>query len=158
MILNDVQKKTIRLMDVGDRVTFGGVAAGMDDRYEVTRLTEKEFKVGKYALMICLDVDHVGSPEEVISFIEGRVPDMSDNLDEKVMTVKDLASYLEKLPQDAELFYYAGHGGFLSLDNLKEVSSYFKLSSDGRTLLIDAVRYEEEKEDRIAQGKEWTDI
>ncbi|BFH18369.1 hypothetical protein WJ0W_007181 [Paenibacillus melissococcoides] len=72
MILNDVQKKTIRLMDVGDSVTFGGVAAGMDDRYEVHRVTEKEYKVGKYALMICLDSDYVFSPDEVISFIEGR--------------------------------------------------------------------------------------
>lgn len=72
MILNDVQKETIRLMDVGDSVTFGGVAAGMDDRYEVHRVTAQEFKVGKYALMICLDADYVESAEEVISFIEGR--------------------------------------------------------------------------------------
>ncbi|MCE5168324.1 hypothetical protein LQV63_03210 [Paenibacillus profundus] len=72
MLLNDVQKETIRLMDVVDRVTFGGVAAGMDDRYEVNRVTEKEYKVGKYALMICLVSDYVESAEEVISFIEGR--------------------------------------------------------------------------------------
>ncbi|EJW14371.1 hypothetical protein M5X02_01705 [Paenibacillus alvei] len=72
MILNDVQKETIRQMDVGDNVTFGGVAAGMDDRYEVHRVTEGEFKVGKYALMICLDMDYVSSTEEVISFIEGK--------------------------------------------------------------------------------------
>ncbi|WP_216633994.1 hypothetical protein [Paenibacillus alvei] len=57
-------------MDVGDNVTFGGVAVGMDDRYEVHRVTEGEYKVGKYALMICLKMDYVSSTEEVISFIE----------------------------------------------------------------------------------------
>ncbi|BFH18177.1 hypothetical protein J6TS7_29230 [Paenibacillus dendritiformis] len=41
-------------MDVGERGTFGGVAAGTDERYEVSRVTGKEFKVGKYALMIAL--------------------------------------------------------------------------------------------------------
>jgi len=70
MILNYLQKETIRQMDVGDNVTFGGVAAGMDDRYEVHRVTEGEYKVGKYALMIFLKMDYVSSTEEVISFIE----------------------------------------------------------------------------------------
>ncbi|WP_120465421.1 hypothetical protein [Paenibacillus aceti] len=71
MILNDIQKKTIQLMNVGDRVTFGGVAAGRNDRYEVSRLAEGKFEVGKYELLICLESDHVESAEEVISFIEG---------------------------------------------------------------------------------------
>lgn len=44
--------------------------AGVDDRYEVHRVTEGEYKVGKYALMICLKMDYVSSTEEVISFIE----------------------------------------------------------------------------------------
>lgn len=70
MIVNNVQKETIRQMDVGDNVTFGGGAAGMNDRYEVHRVTKGEYKVGKYALMICLKMDYVSSTEEVISFIE----------------------------------------------------------------------------------------
>lgn len=39
MILNNVQKETFRQMDVGDNVTFGGGAAGMDDWYKVHRVT-----------------------------------------------------------------------------------------------------------------------
>lgn len=70
MILNNVQKLTIQQLPVGEHYTIGGVAAGEDKRYEVHRVTELEYKVGVYALMICLDVDYVQSPEEVISYIE----------------------------------------------------------------------------------------
>nr|WP_244965921.1 hypothetical protein [Paenibacillus alvei] len=71
--MSNVEKETIRQMNVGDNVTFGGVAVGMMiDRYEVHRVTQGEYKVGKFALMICLDMDYVSSTEEVISFIEGK--------------------------------------------------------------------------------------
>lgn len=49
MILNNVQKETIRQMDVGDNVTFGGVATGTDGRYEVHRVTEGEYRNGKHS-------------------------------------------------------------------------------------------------------------
>lgn len=78
--------------------------------------------------------------------------------DEKVMEVKDLVSYLLKMPQNAELFFYAGHGGFLSLNTPEEISMYFKLSEDGNTLFLDHARYEAEAQERVAQGKEWSDL
>lgn len=72
MILNNVQKKTIETMPNGDSYTIGGVAVGEEKRYEVHRVTDSEYKVGVYALMICLDVDYVQSPTEVIRFIESH--------------------------------------------------------------------------------------
>lgn len=72
MILNNVQKLTIESMPTGDSYTIGGVAVGEEKRYEVHRVTDLEYKVGVYALMICLDVDYVQSPAEVISFIESH--------------------------------------------------------------------------------------
>lgn len=70
MILSNVQKKTIRMMNVGDYLTFGGIVVGDKNRYEVHRVTELEYKVAVFALMICLNSDYVQSPEEVIAYIE----------------------------------------------------------------------------------------
>lgn len=70
MILNQIEKKTIEAMPTGDSYTIGGVVVGEEKRYEVHRVSDLEYKVGVYALMICLDVDYVQSPEEVIRFIE----------------------------------------------------------------------------------------
>lgn len=70
MILNNVQKLTIQQLPVDERYTIGGVVAGEEKRYEVHRVTELEYKVGVYALMICLDLDYLQSPEEVIRYIE----------------------------------------------------------------------------------------
>lgn len=70
MILNKVQKLTIEQLPIDEKYTIGGVAAGEDKRYEIHRVTELEYKVGIYALMICLQVDYLQSPEEVIRFIE----------------------------------------------------------------------------------------
>lgn len=72
MILNQVQKKTIKIIPTGDSYTIGGVAVGKDKRYEVHRVSELEYKVGVYALMISLEVVYVQSPDEVIRFIETR--------------------------------------------------------------------------------------
>lgn len=70
MILSEVQKKTIQSLVAGESYTIGGVTTGENKRYEVTRVNDVEYKVGVYDLMICLDVDHVQSSEEVIRFIE----------------------------------------------------------------------------------------
>lgn len=70
MILNNVQKKTIKELPDGEHYTIGGVSVGEDKRYEVHRVSHFEYKVGVYALMICLDVDYFDSPDEVIRFIE----------------------------------------------------------------------------------------
>lgn len=70
MILNKVQKLTIQQLPIDESYTIGGVAVSEDKRYEIHRVTELEYKVGVYALMICLDVDYLQSPEEVIHFIE----------------------------------------------------------------------------------------
>lgn len=70
MILNQVQKKTIQTITTGDSYTIGGVSMDEKKRYEVHRVSDLEYKVGVYALMICLDVDYVESPDEVIRFIE----------------------------------------------------------------------------------------
>lgn len=70
MILNNVQKKTIESMPTGDSYTIGGVVVGEEKRYEVHRVTDGEYKVGVYALMICLSMDYVPSPADVIHFIE----------------------------------------------------------------------------------------
>lgn len=70
MKLSQVQKKTIHSLMAGESYTIGGVTTGENKRYEVTRVNDVEYKVGVYDLMICLDVYHVKSPEEVIGFIE----------------------------------------------------------------------------------------
>lgn len=70
MILNQVQKLTIQQLPIDENYTIGGVATGQDIRYEIHRVTELEYKVGVYALMMCLDLDYLISPEEVIEFIE----------------------------------------------------------------------------------------
>ncbi|AQT87067.1 hypothetical protein ERICIV_04650 (plasmid) [Paenibacillus larvae subsp. larvae] len=70
MILNQVQKKTIQTLPTGERYTIGGVAADEEKRYEIHRITDHDYEVSVYALMICLDLDYVQSPEEVIRFIE----------------------------------------------------------------------------------------
>lgn len=70
MILNNVQKLTIQQLPVDEHYTVGGVAVGEEKRYEIHRVTDREYKVAIFALMICLDVDYLKSPQEVIRFIE----------------------------------------------------------------------------------------
>ncbi|MBD7971089.1 hypothetical protein [Paenibacillus gallinarum] len=70
MILSQIQKKTIQSLIAGESYTIGGVTIGESKRYEVTRVSDVEYKVGVYDLMICLDVEYVKSPKEVIRFIE----------------------------------------------------------------------------------------
>lgn len=70
MILNQVQKMTIQQLPTDEPYTIGGVAAGEEKRYEIHRVTDLEYKVAVYALMICLHLDYVQSPEEVIHFVE----------------------------------------------------------------------------------------
>lgn len=70
MILNDVQKKTIQMLHLGEIHTIGGLSVGEKKHYEIHRVTDREYKVGVYDLMIRLHVDYVQSPEEVIRLIE----------------------------------------------------------------------------------------
>lgn len=70
MILNEVQKLTIKQLPTDENYTIGGVSVGEDIRYEVHRVTDLEYKVAVFALMICLSSDYVQSPEEVINYIE----------------------------------------------------------------------------------------
>lgn len=70
MILSDVQKKTIAILAEGDSVTFGGITMGENLRYEVQRVTSSEYKVGVFALMLCLNVDYMETTNEVIQYIE----------------------------------------------------------------------------------------
>lgn len=70
MILNKVQKLTIQQLPIDESYTIGGVAAGLNKRYEIYRVTELEYKVVVYDLMIRLHVDYLQSPKEVIRFIE----------------------------------------------------------------------------------------
>ncbi|MFD1130567.1 hypothetical protein ACFQ3J_20695 [Paenibacillus provencensis] len=70
MILSQVHKNTIQSLTTGESYTIGGVASGGNKRYEVQKVTDFEYKVGVYNLMICLDVECVKSPEEVIRYIE----------------------------------------------------------------------------------------
>lgn len=70
MLLNNIQKITIKQLPDGEQYTIGGVAAGEDKRYEVHRVSNLEYKVGVYVLMICLELDYFQSPDEVIRFIE----------------------------------------------------------------------------------------
>lgn len=70
MRLTESQKKTVMQLPVDENVTFGGVASDYTHRYEIHRVTAGEYKVAKFALMICLDVEYVSSPAEVISFCE----------------------------------------------------------------------------------------
>lgn len=70
MLLNNVQKKTIKELPDGEHYTIGGVSVGEDKRYEVHRVSHLEYKVGVYALMICLYVEYFESSEDVIRFIE----------------------------------------------------------------------------------------
>ncbi|QHZ54175.1 hypothetical protein [Paenibacillus larvae] len=70
MLLNQVQKKTIQTLPTGERYTIGGVAAEVEKRYEIHRITDNDYEVSVYALMIRLDLDYVQSPEDVIRFIE----------------------------------------------------------------------------------------
>ncbi|WP_375102225.1 hypothetical protein ACDZ28_00040 (plasmid) [Paenibacillus sp. RS8] len=72
MLLNDVQKKTIRQLPDGENYTIGGVSIGEEKRYEVHRVSETEWKAAVYALMICLYVDYFSSTDEVINFIESH--------------------------------------------------------------------------------------
>jgi len=70
MILNNAQKLAIQQLPIDESYTIGGVADGEDKQYEVHRVTPLEYKVCVYALMICLKLDYLQSPEEVIRFIE----------------------------------------------------------------------------------------
>lgn len=66
-------------------------------------------------------------------------------------TVAAFIEFLKTLPQDAEVFTYAGHGGFISLD-----TGYMEFQ-DG-VLYLDYITYDDENEERLKQGKEWTDL
>ncbi|MEF3355775.1 hypothetical protein PV403_21835 [Paenibacillus sp. GYB006] len=70
MLLSEVEKKTIESLHTGESYTIGGVAMGQNKRYEVQKVSDVEYKVGVYDLMIRLGVDYVKSPIEVIDFIE----------------------------------------------------------------------------------------
>lgn len=70
MRLSDTQKMTIKQLPIDESVTYGGVASDYTHRYEIKRVTDREYKVAKFALMICLDVEYVSTPEEVIEFCE----------------------------------------------------------------------------------------
>jgi hypothetical protein len=78
--------------------------------------------------------------------------------EEKVMQVKDLIAYLETLPQNAELFFYSGFGGFLSLDSMEDIEAHIKLNEKENTVYLDNARYEIEDRKRISQGKEWAEL
>ncbi|WP_249717601.1 hypothetical protein [Paenibacillus sp. J45TS6] len=43
---------------------------GEDKRYEIHKVTDREYKVSVFELMIRLYVDYVESPEEVLRIIE----------------------------------------------------------------------------------------
>lgn len=70
MILNKVQKLTIEQLPTDENYTIGGVSVGETKRYEIHRVTDSEYKVGVFALMICLNTGYLLSPEEVIEYIE----------------------------------------------------------------------------------------
>lgn len=70
MILNSVQKLTIQQLPLDELYTIGGVVAGEEKRFEVQRVSGCEYKVSIFALMICLGVDYLKSPQEVIQYIE----------------------------------------------------------------------------------------
>ncbi|SDW79889.1 hypothetical protein [Paenibacillus sp. CF384] len=73
------------------------------------------------------------------------------------ITVKDLIAYLQKLPQDAELFAYNERGGFFSIDSPDDLATYFQMSEDGTVLNFDYGRYLADDSKRISEGKEWLD-
>ncbi|PWW01187.1 hypothetical protein DFQ01_11077 [Paenibacillus cellulosilyticus] len=41
-----------------------------DLRYVVKRVTENKYSIGKYALMMCLDIQYCGSLKEVFSILD----------------------------------------------------------------------------------------
>ncbi len=51
------------MLPVGEIYTIGGVSVGEDKRYEIHKVTDREYKVSVYELMIRLYVDYVESPE-----------------------------------------------------------------------------------------------
>ncbi|MBD7970480.1 hypothetical protein H9647_20650 [Paenibacillus sp. Sa2BVA9] len=60
----------MQMLPVGEIYTIGGVSVGEDKRYEIYKVTDREYKVSVYELMIRLYVDYVESPEEVLRIIE----------------------------------------------------------------------------------------
>ncbi|GIP46280.1 hypothetical protein J45TS6_47390 [Paenibacillus sp. J45TS6] len=70
MLLSQVEKKTIESLHTGESYTFGGVTTGKNKRYEVQKVSDVEYKVAVYDLLIRLDADYVKTPKEVIDFIE----------------------------------------------------------------------------------------
>ncbi|GIP45153.1 hypothetical protein J45TS6_36120 [Paenibacillus sp. J45TS6] len=58
------------MLPVGEIYTIGGVSVGEDKRYEIHKVTDREYKVSVFELMIRLYVDYVESPEEVLRIIE----------------------------------------------------------------------------------------
>lgn len=69
MNLTESEKSSITQMEQGSILNFNDEIRS-NYQYDVEKPTENEYRVSKFALVICLGVEYFETPEEVINYIE----------------------------------------------------------------------------------------